>query len=74
MIDNGKSLLDDQKKQEMEDVMTDYSELVIVFLVLPVLMQIILPLLMLTGYCLTRAVSMVLGGEVGVGFKKEVSV
>lgn len=48
--------------------MTDYADLVIVLWLLPVVMQIILPLLMLIGYCLARAVSMVLGRrEVGAG-------
>ena len=51
--------------------MTDYSELVIVFLVLPVLIQIILPLLMLIGFALVRAVSITFGwGEAGGGLKK----
>ncbi len=55
----------------MEDVMTDYSEFVIVFLVLPVLVQIILPILMLIGFGLVRAVSITFGwGEAGVGLKK----
>ena len=55
--------------------MPGYIEFVVILLVLPVLMQIILPILMLMGYCLARAVSMVLGRrEVGVGLTKEVSV
>jgi hypothetical protein len=59
----------------METVMTGYIELVVILLVLPVFMQIILPLLMLIGYCLVRAVSMLLGGrEIGVGLEKEVAV
>lgn len=75
MIDNGKSLLDDRKKQEMEDVMTDYSDFIIVFLLLPVLMQIILPLLMLMGFSLTHVVSVVLGlRKDGVGLKKNATV
>ncbi len=36
-----------QKNIDMEDVMSNYSELVIFFLMLPVGMQIIVPLLML---------------------------
>ncbi len=51
--------------------MADYSELVVVFWVLPVLMQLILPLLMLIGFSLARAVTMVLGlRKDGVGLKK----
>ena len=53
--------------------MPGYIEFVVILLVLPVLMQIILPILMLMGYCLARAASMVLGRrEVGVGLTKEV--
>lgn len=59
----------------MEDVMTDYSEIVIVFLVLPVLMQIVLPLLMLMGFSLARAVSMVLGRRKdGIGLNNNATV
>lgn len=55
--------------------MTYYSEIVIVFLLLPVLMQIIVPLLMLIGFSLARAVSMVLGGpKVCFGSKKDATV
>lgn len=55
--------------------MTGYTDLVIVLWLLPALIQIILPLLMLIGYCLARAVSMALGRrEIGVGLKKGVAV
>ncbi len=48
--------------------MTGYTDLVIVLWLLPVLMQIILPLLMNIGYCLARIVSMASGRrDVGVG-------
>jgi hypothetical protein len=36
--------------QKMEDRMADYSESIVFFLMIPVLMQIVLPLLMLAGY------------------------
>jgi hypothetical protein len=44
----------------MEDVMSNYSELVVFFLMLPVATQIIVPLLMLLGWgfvCVKRTVS-----------------
>lgn len=40
--------------------MTDYSTLVVVFLMLPVLTQIILPLLMLVGHGLTWVIKVVI--------------
>jgi hypothetical protein len=43
----------------MEDVMNNYSEIFVLFLILPVVMQIIVPLLMLVGWgflCLLRTV------------------
>lgn len=56
----------------MEGAMTDYSELVIYFFMIPVAIQIIIPLLMLIGFGLMRAVRTVFGGEKGVygGVKK----
>ena len=45
----------------MEGVMTDYSELVILFLMLPAATQIILPLLTLIGFGLIRVVKTVFG-------------
>jgi hypothetical protein len=47
----------------MEGVMTDYSELVIFFLMIPVAIQIILPLLMLIGFGMMRAMKTVFGGR-----------
>lgn len=47
----------------MGDVMTDYSELVIFFLMIPVAIQIILPLLMLIGFGLIRVMKTILGGQ-----------
>lgn len=41
--------------------MTDYSELVIFFLFLPVVIQILIPLLMVIGFCLLWAVRAVVG-------------
>lgn len=44
----------------MEDVVTNYSELVVLFLMLPVVVQIIVPLLMLIGWggvCVMKTVS-----------------
>jgi hypothetical protein len=46
---------------KMEGVMTDYSELVIFFLMIPVAIQIIIPLLMLIGYGMMRAVRIMFG-------------
>jgi len=43
--------------------MTDYSEIVIFFLMLPVAIQIILPLLMLIGFGLIKAVRIIFGGK-----------
>lgn len=54
----------------MEGVMTDYSELVIFFLMIPVAIQIILPLLMLIGFGLIRVVRIMLGGEKGLRVEK----
>ena len=55
----------------MEDLMFD-AGLVVVVLALPVLLQIILPLLILAGYCLANGVSLVLGSrEAAAGLKKE---
>jgi hypothetical protein len=48
---------------KMEGVMTDYSELVVFILMIPVAIQIILPLLMLIGFGLIKAVKAVFGGE-----------
>jgi hypothetical protein len=42
-----------------EVAMTDYSPLVVVFWMLPVLMQIVLPLVVLVGYGLIRLVRVV---------------
>jgi hypothetical protein len=47
-------------KSEKEGAMTDYTTLVVVFLMLPVLMQIFLPLLMLAGYGLIQMIKMVI--------------
>ena len=35
---------------ELEDVIVEYSEILVVFLMLPVLVQILLPLLLLVGF------------------------
>lgn len=40
----------------MEDLMTNNSEIVVFFLMVPVLMQIVLPLLILAGYGIGRMV------------------
>ena len=54
-----------------ESVMTDYSELVIFFLMIPVAIQIILPLLMLIGFGMIRVVRTMFGGKKVVrGVKK----
>lgn len=45
----------------MEGVMTDFSELMATFLMLPVLIQIIIPLIMLVGFGLIRIVGSVVG-------------
>ncbi len=47
----------------MEGAMNDYSHLVVFFLLLPVLMQIIFPLLMLIAYTLVRAMKIVFGRQ-----------
>jgi hypothetical protein len=47
----------------MEGVMTDFSELMATFLMLPVLIQIIIPLLMLVVFGLIRAVGSVAGRQ-----------
>jgi hypothetical protein len=44
----------------MEGVMADYSILVLFFLLLPILVQIIFPLLMLIVYVIVRVVKMML--------------
>lgn len=44
-------------KSAMEDVMTDYSELMVLILMLPVVIQIIIPLLMLAAFSLGSAVT-----------------
>ncbi len=49
-------------KAEKEGVMTDYSTLVVVFLMLPVLVQIFLPLLLLVGHGLIRMIKVVFWG------------
>ncbi len=55
--------------------MTDYSELVIFFLMLPVAIQIILPLLMLIGFGLIKAVRIIFGGkEILSNVKKNVEI
>lgn len=46
--------------------MTDYSTLVVVFLMLPVLMQIFLPLLMLVGHGLTHMIKVVIWRQAAV--------
>ena len=43
--------------------MTDFSELMAVFLMLPVFIQIIIPLLMLVGFGIIRAVGSVAGRQ-----------
>lgn len=43
--------------------MTDFSEFVIFFLMLPLVIQILIPLLMLVGFGLLCAVKMIFGGE-----------
>ena len=43
--------------------MTDYSGLVAFFLMIPVAIQIIIPLLLLIGFGLIRAVRAMFGGE-----------
>ncbi len=43
--------------------MTDFSELMVFFLMLPVLIQIIIPLLMLVGFGLIHAISSVVGRQ-----------
>ncbi len=45
----------------MEDVMTNYTELVVFLLMLPVVIQIIIPLLMLAGYSLGYIIKTVFG-------------
>jgi hypothetical protein len=50
----------------MEGVMTDYSELVIFILMIPVAIQIIIPLLMLIGYGMMRMVGTTFGGQKAV--------
>lgn len=53
--------------------MTNYSELVIFFLMLPVAIQIILPLLMLIGFGLLRVLRVMFGRKKVVsGVKKNV--
>jgi hypothetical protein len=47
----------------MEGVMADYSAFFVFFLMLPVLMQIIFPLLLLVGYGLFLAVKAVFGRQ-----------
>lgn len=51
--------------------MTDYSVLVVLFLMIPVAIQIVLPLLMLIGFGLIRAVRIMFGGGKVVGDLKE---
>jgi hypothetical protein len=48
---------------DMEGVMTNYSELIVFFLFLPVLTQIIIPLLMLVGFGVVRAMRTVFGSQ-----------
>lgn len=43
--------------------MTDFSELLVIFLMLPVFIQIIIPLLMLVGFGLIRAVGSVVNRQ-----------
>lgn len=51
--------------------MTDYSQLVIFFLMIPVTIQIILPLLMLIGFGLIRAMRTMFGGKKVAGVVKK---
>ncbi len=53
--------------------MTDFSELMVFFLMLPVFIQIIIPLLMLVGFFFIRAVGSVTGRQelTQVGSDKE---
>ena len=48
---------------DMEGVMTDFSELMVLFLMLPVFIQIIIPLLMLVGFGLIRTVGSIIGRQ-----------
>jgi hypothetical protein len=47
----------------MEAVMTDYSNFLVLFLFVPVLMQIVCPLIMLVAFGLFRAAQGVLGQQ-----------
>ena len=47
----------------MEGVMADYSILVLFFLLLPILVQIIFPLLILIIYCFVRAAKSLFGHQ-----------
>ncbi|NTW88138.1 MAG: hypothetical protein HGB26_03235 [Desulfobulbaceae bacterium] len=49
-------LVQKMTNQDMEGVMTISSELMVIFLMLPVFIQIIIPLLMLIGFGIIRAV------------------
>lgn len=57
------SLVSKVTNLKMEGVMTNYSELVVFILMIPVAIQIILPLLMLIGFGLIRVVRTMFGGE-----------
>lgn len=55
--------------------MTNYSEFMVFFLLLPVLTQIIVPLLMLVGFGLLRMVNLVFGApEVAEGRKDRTKI
>ena len=55
--------------------MTNYSEYMVFFLLLPVLTQIIVPLLMLVGFGLLRMVNLVFGApEVAEGRKDRTKI
>jgi len=65
------SLVSKVTNLKMEGVMINYSELVVFILMIPVAIQIILPLLMLIGFGLIRAVRTMFGGEKSVCDGKE---
>jgi len=55
----------------MEDVMTDYSEFIVFFLMVPVVIQIIIPLLILLGSGLIWGVRIVFGLQIVAGGVKD---
>lgn len=64
MVDGASKIIACLKNDKgMEGVMTDFSELMVIFLMLPVFIQIIIPFLMLVGFGVIRAVGSVVGRQ-----------